>query len=253
MVADVELKNKPASTLPGGVTFVTKPTGVGFKPAYENFRPPVQEMMADIQEIQQRVKDIFFNDLFLMISSLDTVRTATEIDARREEKLVMLGPVLERLQTEALDPIIDRVFGIMSRAGLFEDPPAEISRGGAQIEIEYVSMLAEAQRAANTTGMERFLAQLGNVGAVKPEVLDIPHWDRMLTRYAMVLGNDPSDLKSEQELGEFRAAQQKQKAQQNTLNAIPPAADAAKVLSETQVGGGQSALQQILYGGGAGP
>lgn len=250
MVADVELKNKPASTLPGGVTFVTKPNGVGFKPAYENFRPPVQEMMQDIGEIQQRVKDTFFNDLFLMISSLDTVRTATEIDARREEKLVMLGPVLERLQTEAQDPIIERVFGIMSRRGLFEPPPPELAEGGAQIEIEYVSMLAEAQRAANTTGMERFLAQLGNVGAVKPEVLDIPHWDRMLTRYGMVLGNDPADLKSEAELQAFREQQAKAKAQQTAMASIPPAADAAKVLSETQVGGGQSALQQILYGPG---
>jgi hypothetical protein len=81
--------------------------------------------MSDIQQIQQRIKDIFFNDLFLMISNLDTVRTATEIDARREEKLVMLGPVLERLQTEGQDPIIDRVFGIMSRGGLFEDPPGD--------------------------------------------------------------------------------------------------------------------------------
>jgi hypothetical protein len=52
-------------------------------------------------------------------------------------------------------------------------------------------MLAEAQRAANTTGMERFLAQIGNIAGVHPEVLDIPNWDRMMTRYGMVLGNDP--------------------------------------------------------------
>lgn len=249
MVADVELKNKPASTLPGGVTFVTKKDGAGFKPAYENFRPPVQEMMQDIGEIQQRVKDTFFNDLFLMISSLDTVRTATEIDARREEKLVMLGPVLERLQSEGQDPIIERVFGIMSRRGLFDPPPPEIE--GQQIQIEYVSMLAEAQRAAHTTGMERFLAQLGNVGAVRPDILDIPHWDRMLTRYGMVLGNDPSDLKSTEELAAYRAEKAKMQAQQATLTSIPPAADAAKVLSETNVGGGQNALQQILYGPGS--
>jgi hypothetical protein len=249
MVADIELKNKPASTLPGGVTFITKGQGAGFKPAYENFRPPVQEMMSDIQQIQQRIKDTFFNDLFLMISSLETVRTATEIDARREEKLVMLGPVLERFQTEGLDPIIDRVFGIMSRAGLFEPAPPEIAR--APIEIEYVSMLAEAQRAANTTGMERFLAQIGNIAAVQPEVLDIPNWDRLVTRYGMVLGNDPADMKSVDELAAYRAQKQKQQAQANALAAAPVAADAAKNLSETNVGGGQNALQQILYGPGS--
>lgn len=250
MVADVELKNKPASTLPGGVTFVAKKDGAGFKPAYENFRPPIQELMQDITQIQQRIKDTFFNDLFLMISSLDTVRTATEIDARREEKLVMLGPVLERFQTEGLDPIIDRVFGIMARGGLFEDPPAEVANGGTPIEIEYVSMLAEAQRAAHTTGMERFLAQLGNIAAVKPDVIDIPNWDRMMTRYAMVLGNDPNDINTVDELAAIRQIRAKQQQQQEALTAAPIAADAAKNLSETDVGGGQNALQAMLYGGG---
>lgn len=250
MVADVELKNQPASTLPGGVTYVSKKDGIGFTPAYTNFRPPVAEMMQDITMIQQRIKDIFFNDLFLMISSLDTVRTATEIDARREEKLVMLGPVLERFQTEGLDPVIDRVFAIMSRRGLFEDAPPEIAN--APIEIEYVSMLAEAQRAANTTGMERFLAQVGNIAGVHPEVLDIPNWDRMLTRYGMVLGNDPSDINTADEIAQIRVA--KAKAQQATqMNQVSDTskgfADAAKNLSQTDVGGGTNALQAMLGGG----
>jgi len=252
MVADVELKNQPASTLPGGVTFVTKKDGAGFAPAYQNFRPPIAEMMQDITMIQQRIKDIFFNDLFLMISSLDTVRTATEIDARREEKLVMLGPVLERLQTEAQDLIIDRVFSIMSRGGLFEDPPEEIS--GAAIQVEYVSMLAEAQRAANTTGMERFLAQIGNIAGVHPEVLDIPNWDRMLTRYGMVLGNDPSDINTDEEIAQIRAAKAKaqQAAQMNQVSDTSKGfADAAKNLSQTDVGGGANALQAMLAGGSA--
>lgn len=251
MVADVELKNQPASTLPGGVTYVSKKDGVGFTPAYQNFRPPVGEMMQDIKEIQQRIKDTFFNDLFLMISSLQTVRTATEIDARREEKLVMLGPVLERFQTEGLDPIIDRVFDIMSRGGLFEPAPPEIA--SAPIEIEYVSMLAEAQRAANTTGMERFLAQIGSIAAVHPDVVDIPNWDRMLTRYGMVLGNDPSDIKSAEELTALRTAKYKQQQQEQMANMSLAAAKGAKTLSETDVGGGANALQTILQGSGAVP
>lgn len=246
MVADVELKNQPASTLPGGVTYTTKKDGVGFKPAYENFRPPIAEMMQDITQIQKRIKDIFFNDLFLMISSLDTVRTATEIDARKEEKLVMLGPVLERFQTEGLDPIIDRVFAIMQRGGLFPPAPPEISN--QPIAVEYVSMLAEAQRAAQTTGMERFLAQIGNVGAIHPPALDIPNWDRMLTRYGMILGNDPSDINTPEEIAAIRTAQQKQAAVQQAADTSQGFAKAGKTLSETPVGAGQSALQ-VMFGG----
>ena len=250
MVADVELKNQPASTLPGGVTFVARKDGVGFKPAYENFRPPVAEMMQDITQIQQRIKEIFFNDLFLMISNLDTVRTATEIDARREEKLVMLGPVLERLQTEAQDKAIDRVFGIMSRGGLFPPAPPEIAK--QPIQVVYVSMLAEAQNAANTTGMERFLAQVGNIAGVHPDVLDIPNWDRMMTRYGLVLGNEPSDINTAEEIAAIRAAKAKaqQAAQANqAADTTQGFASAAKNLSETDVGGGTNALQAMLGGG----
>src|SRR6266576_427752 len=250
MVADVELKNQPASTLPGGVTYVSKKEGVGFTPAYQNFRPPVAEMMQDITMIQQRIKEIFFNDLFLMISNLDTVRTATEIDARREEKLVMLGPVLERLQTEAQDPIIDRVFSIMSRGGLLPDAPPEISN--APIQVEYVSMLAAAQSAANTTGIERFLAQVGNIAGVHPEVLDIPNWDRMITGCGMVLGNDPTDINTEDEIAQIRAekAKAQQAAQMNQVaDTSKGFADAAKNLSQTDVGGGTNALQAMFQGG----
>ena len=71
----------------------------------------------DIQDVQKRIKEIFFNDLFLMFQQMEAEpRSATAIDARREEKMVMLGPVLERFQNEALDKVIDRVFNIMLRA-----------------------------------------------------------------------------------------------------------------------------------------
>ena len=247
MVADVELKNQPASTLPGGVTYTTKKDGVGFKPAYENFRPPIAEMMNDITQIQKRVKDIAFNDLFLMISSLDTVRTATEIDARKEEKLVMLGPVLERFQTEGLDPVVDRVFAIMQRKGLFPPAPAQIAN--QPIAVEYVSMLAEAQRAAQTTGMERFLAQIGNVGAIHPEALNIPNWDRLLTRYGMILGNDPGDINTPEEIAAIRTKQQQAAQVQQAADTSQGFAKAGKTLSETNVGGGVNALQAMAFGG----
>lgn len=248
MVADVELKNSPASTLPGGVTFLSKKDGAGFKPAYENFRPPINELMQDIQQIQARIKDIFFNDLFMMISNLQTVRTATEIDARREEKLVMMGPVLERFQTEGLDPVIDRLFASMLRGNLFEPPPPEIA--DRPIKVEYVSMLAEAQHSAETVGIERMMATIGNLAGVQPEIMDIPNWDRAITRYSLVLGNDPSDINTVDELKAIRAARAKQAQEQQQAQMSMAAVQGAKTLSETDVGGGQNALQQIMFGPG---
>src|SRR5262249_34299473 len=87
MVADIQLKNQPASLLPGGVTYVSglaqgaKPS---FAPVYQ-VMPPVKEIMEDLNEIRQRIKDTFFNNLFQVISQFETRSnvSATEIDARR--------------------------------------------------------------------------------------------------------------------------------------------------------------------------
>jgi hypothetical protein len=111
------MKNEPASVLPGAVNYVADMSTAGFKPAYQ-VDPRIAELTQDIQEVQNRVQSLFYADLFLMISQLDTVRTATEIDARREEKLLQLGPVVERQENEVLDPIVQRVYSVMSRRGL---------------------------------------------------------------------------------------------------------------------------------------
>src|SRR6185369_16462604 len=119
------------------------------------------EMMLDIQEVQTRVKAIFYNPLFTGISDMDKVQTATWVDNVREEKLVLIGPVIERTENEGLDEIIDRTFQIMSRRGLFPEPPPEIA--GAPITIQYISLLAEAQRAAATNAIERVAAFTGGL------------------------------------------------------------------------------------------
>lgn len=243
MVADVQLKNEPASLLPGGVTYVTNPNGVGFKPAYE-VKPQLGEMMEDIQEVQNRIKQTFFYDLFLMISQLDTVRTATEIDARREEKLIQLGPVLERFENEALDPAINRTFNIMLRAGLLPPPPPELA--GQHIKAEYVSMLAQAQKAAMTVGMERVAGIIGNLSAVFPEAPDNMDVDQFIDDYADLLGVSPKIIRSITSVMKIRQDRNERMAQQQAMQTTLNLAQGAKVLSETEVGGGQNALQAAV-------
>src|SRR6185369_16659004 len=142
LLADVQLKNQPMSLLPGGVTYVS---GLGrdregARPIY-TIMPPIAEMMQDIREVQQRIKITFHNDLFTGITDLQTVRTATEIDARREENLVLLGPVLERILGEGLGKAIDRAWGIMWRGRLFPTPPQALAGQPTHIQVDYVSML----------------------------------------------------------------------------------------------------------------
>ena len=256
MVADIQLKNQPASLLPGGTTYIAgmMQTGnAGFAPVYGNWRPGIAEISEDLNEIRQRIKTIFFNDLFQVISQFQTRSnvSATEIDARRSEAMVMIGPVLERIQYELLDPIIDRTFSVMSRAGVIPPPPEEIA--GQNIDIEYVSMLLTAQLASATSGIERTLQLVGGLVGVDPGVMDNLDLDFAVAKYSTLMNNDPRLVRSPDQLAKIReqrqqqaaAQQQAQKAEQ--MNSM---AQAGKTMSETEVGGGANALQAIMGGGG---
>lgn len=249
MVADIQLQNKPASVLPGGVTYIAglSNQSPGFKSAYQ-IQPDIAALTEDMRELQERIRLTFHNDLFLMISQLDTVRTATEIDARREEKLVLLGPVLTRLNDELLSPIIKRTFNIMLRARLLPPPPAEIQ--GKAIEISFISMLHEAQAAVQTTSIERLYAFAGGISAVDPTVLDNMDNDEAVDEFATLLDVSPRIVRSRKDLQAYRARREQAEAASSILEATPAAVDAAKTLSETPVGGGQNALEQILSGTG---
>lgn len=245
MIADVQLKNQPASLIPGGVTYVAgnPQSNIGFKPVYQ-VQPQIEHMMNDLKEIQERIRVTFFNDLFMMISQLQTVRTATEIDARREEKLVMLGPVLERVHHEALDPAIDRTFNIMNRAGLFPPAPPEIQ--GRHMQVEYVSMLATAQRAVETSGIERVMQIVGNMSAINPEIPDNINWDEAVYQYATLLSVSPKIIRPRDQVEEIRAARLQEKQQAEALAVTDASVKGAKTLSETEIGGGENALQAML-------
>lgn len=244
--ADVQLKNQSVSSLPGGITFVSSLDRGGVAPIYEA-RFDLQHLLIDIAAVQERIRSVFFNDLFLMISHLDTVRTATEIDARREEKLLMLGPVLERFETEALDPAIDRVFNIMLRGGLLPEPPQELAEG-AFIEVQYRSMMAEAQNAADTIRMERVMGFAGNLAGGNPTVLDNIDMDEAIRIYGAAMSVDPRVLRQSDMVDQIRAQREKQNQTQELLQQTPGAARAARLLSQTEVGGGQNALESLIGG-----
>jgi hypothetical protein len=138
------------------------------------------------------------------------------------------------------------VFSIMNRRGLLPPPPPEIQ--GQEIDVQYISMLAEAQRAARTAGTERLLALAGNLAAVDPSVMDSIDTDALIADYADAVNVTPRGIRGPEEIAELRAnrAQQEQIAQAAEVGSV--AAQSAKVLSETTVGAGQNALELMMGG-----
>lgn len=243
MVASVSMKNEPMDILPGGVTFTADPAAAGFKPAF-SVEPRIAEFMEDIQEVQSRVKEIFFNPLFTRIMDETKVQTATWVDAATQEKLVLLGPVVERTENEGLDDILSRTFNIMSRRGLYPPAPPEIS--GAPISIQYISMLAEAQRAASTAAIERVFGFAGNLAAAIPQILDNLDADEAISEYADLLNAPPEILRSAQQVAAIRQQRDAETRAAAALQTGQAMATGAKTLSDTNVGGGQNALQSML-------
>lgn len=250
MVGDVQLKNQPASLLPGGVTYVSGMTTgkVGFAPAY-TVQPELQGITEDLNEVRERIKKVFFNDVLQPISQYETKSNVTvpEIDARRAEGLLVLGPVLERIEHEGLKPVIERVFPIMARAGIFPPPPAEIA--GKNIDIEFVSMLATAQAAASGSGIERIFQVAGSLAGIDPAIVDNIDFDYGFDKLSSLLNNDPKLIRSPEQLAGIRQQRQQQQQQQQQAELAEKLAAGAKTLSEADVGGGQNALQRMTGSG----
>jgi hypothetical protein len=142
--------------LPGGVMFVDAAGAQGGVRSAFEIQLNLQHLLADIQDVRERIRGAFYADLFLMLANDQRSGiTATEVAERHEEKLLMLGPVLERLHNELLSPMIDMTFDYASDAGILPEPPEELQ--GQELNIEFISTLAQAQRMVSAQGMDRLL------------------------------------------------------------------------------------------------
>jgi hypothetical protein len=224
MIAPTALRNAHKTTVPGGVTYYDGQAGMrGFEPAFQvNFQ--LQYLLEDIKETKDRISRAFYEDLFLMLARSDRREiTAREIEERHEEKLIMLGPVLERLEDELLDPLIDRVFQVALDAELIPPPPEELSE--TELKVEYISILAQAQKAVAINAMERTSTFLGGLvqvqaaGGSAPSILDKFDFDAALEEYGSSIGISPLILRDQKEVEEKRAAdaEQAQQAQQMAM------------------------------------
>lgn len=251
LVADIQLKNQPASLLPGGMTFVTGFAAQGrpgIASVYDT-KFPVNEIVEDLNEVRERLKFTFFNHLFQPISQFETRSnvTAVEIQQRKAESLIMLGPVFERLDNEALRPIVERVFAIMTRAGIFPPAPPEIA--GKELTIHFSSMLEAAQNGVQASAIQSVLSLAGELAGVDPAAMDNIDIDFALDKYSSLQNNDPRMIRSPQQLAAIR--QQRQQAQQQAQQAqvAQQLSQGAATLSKADLGGGQNALQALTGGG----
>jgi len=183
--------------LPGGITRYNGAADGAVRPAYQ-VQPDLNALEAAIGSVRNIVRSQFFADVFLSLSAQNySGMTATEVAERHQEKMLVLGPVLERLKNELLDPLIDRAFNLLARQGLL--PPAPPSIQGLPLKVEYVSMIAQAQKAAGVSSLMQGLNYAASLAAVRPELLNRVDYDCALEEGLKALGVAPALLKTREE------------------------------------------------------
>lgn len=246
LVGPPSLQNKSVSLLPGKITYDDSLSEKnGLRPIHD-VRFDIQGVVEDVSEHHSRIKQAFYSDLFLMLTMTDRREiTAREVEERHQEKLIVLGPVLERLNDELLDPLVDHFFDGMLKGGLIPTPPKEIQ--GADLKVEYISVLAQAQKLTALAGVDRLVSYAGTIAAVKPEVLDKIDFDQTIDEYADKLGVSPGIVRDDSETLKIRQAREQQIMAMQQAQANREAISASKELSETNTGN-KNALTDILGG-----
>lgn len=260
MGADGSLKNEPASTRPGDITYM--PASDGQKKFWPLFEPNPQWLAgitADIDKVNERIKQCLFVNLFMAISQMEGVQPRNELELTKRdlERLQELGPFIELFETEFADPAIIRVYKIAQRRRLIAPMPPALAK--LPIQLTYISILRLAQLAAESVSMKDTFQTGGALSAAAksagvPDPLRTINLDKAYRRYGD-RNNFPADLwYSDKEVAQHDAIRQQEMQKAQVASQAPQnmqaAVEAAKTLSETQLPGGNSALGALTGQGG---
>jgi hypothetical protein len=210
----------PVRTIPGGLNFYRSGTRDRIEPLNIGANTPLGLNMEE--QRRDSIRNAFYVNQLMMQSGPQM--TATEVIQRNEEKMRLLGPVLGRLQSELLKPLIDRAFSLLIRKDLFGPIPEFLS--GQDIEIEYVSPLAKAQKSAELQSIMRGIEIMGQLANVAP-VFDHLNMDKLVKHLMDIVGVPQKVLKSSSELQDEREQAQQQQAQQQQMNQMQQVAESA--------------------------
>ena len=234
MVGPGTLRNTNISVLPGAITFQDNVAQQdGLRPTYQ-VNLNLSDLREDINEVQGRIKRCFYEDLFRMLADIQHGQmTAQEVAERQQEKMLLLGPVLERLNDELFDPLIDRTFNIMLKHKLFPTPPPELA--GLNLNVEYTSIMAQAQKLSGISGVQQLCQFTGNLGQADPNAIDKIDFDKTIDIMADMLGVPPQMIRDDKTVAAIRQQKAQQQQAQQQMAMAQSAAQTGKTMADTQV------------------
>ena len=209
----------PVRTVPGGLNFYRAGTRDRIEPLNIGANNPLGLNMEE--QRRNAIRDTFYVNQLMMQNGPQM--TATEVVQRNEEKMRLLGPVLGRLQSELLRPLIDRTFAILLRKKIFRQAPQFLA--GQDIQIEYVSPLAKAQRSSELQSVMRAIEIFGSLSKISP-VFDHIDIDALVTYLADIVGVPAKVLNSQAQVNAIRQKKQQEMMQQQQMQQMQQIAQA---------------------------
>lgn len=236
------------NVVPGDGSAKVEPTYVPDKGAY-------QLAMQKAQVLEDRIRRTLHEDLWRMLTDQSADNrpagmTATEVVERHEEKLILLGPVVDRFHNEVLSPLIRRTVSVLAERRMLPPPPDELVNAlmrGEDIRIEYISTLAQAQRILGIGSIERFASIVQAIAATDPSgaVMDKIDRDELIDQAADMLGIPPNIVRPDDAVAEIRISRARSMAQQQQMQQGMAAAQQAKDLGQANLSG-DTALSRLL-------
>ena len=209
----------PVRTVPGGLNFYRSGTRDRIEPLNIGANNPLGLNMEE--QRRDSIRAVFYVNQLMMQQGPQM--TATEVIQRNEEKMRLLGPVLGRLQSELLKPLIDRAFNILLRKNIFKPAPEFLA--GKDVEIEYVSPLAKAQKSTELQSIMRGIEIMGSIANVAP-VFDYVNFDKLVRHLMDIVGVPQKVLKPQSQVNAERQQKQEQQQQMQQMQQLQQVAEA---------------------------
>lgn len=239
------LMGRRRSLRPGDFTPVdVTSAGLKFEPAQIVQPHSIAVVEESIAKHERRIARGLYADLWLLMTGTDRREiTAREVAERAEEKMIQLGPVMDRLHSEMLQPLIERTFYIASASGLLPPPPPELQ--GREIRVEFVSIFAQAAKLVNASSIERTAGFAASLAQADPSVIDVIDLDSMTRKYADAIGAPSEILRDPEVVAQIRQARAQAQAEAQQAEQMQKEAKAVRDLSNSQMGDG-NALERLM-------
>lgn len=222
---------KRASVIPGAFNHVGKGDSAGMlEPLFEINPAAMASLLEHIKRDEDRIHHGLYAHLWTAILNDQRSQraTATEIEAQRDEIASILGPLLERLDGDLLDPAITRVVGIATRRGLLPRAPDVLQ--GQQVQIKFISVLHLMQQRTKIIGIRTLLQEVAGLSSLRPDAADKLNVDRIVDEIADVTGVPPDAVLSTEEVDEVRQARAQQEQAKQAGESLLQATQGAKNL-----------------------